>query len=239
MAAELIFGTVQLGLPYGAANSTGQPSEKEAIAMLAHAAAAGVRWLDTARAYGEAESRIGAALRRADCRMLSVITKLTLLAGVSVEDESTAVASAMADLAKSRAALGLSRLPVVLLHRAEHLTAWGGAVWRYLLAERVAGSIGRTGVSVQSPEEALAAIANLDVQHVQLPINLLDWRWEEAAKALAARPDITVHARSVFLQGLLVCGDVATWPKSGGGGSGHHHGPVAPVGDCPWPGWGG
>lgn len=213
MAAELIFGTVQLGLPYGAANSTGQPSEKEAIAMLAHAAGAGIRWLDTARAYGEAESRIGAALRRADCCNLSVITKLSPLTGISSEDENAAVATAMADLARSRAALGSSRLPVLLLHRAEHLTAWGGAVWRRLLTERAAGNIGRLGVSVQSPEEALAAAANPDVQHVQLPINLLDWRWEEAAGALTARSDITVHARSVFLQGLLVCGNIAAWPQ--------------------------
>jgi len=181
--------------------------------MLARAAAAGVRWLDTARAYGDAEYRIGAALRRDDCRTLSVITKLTPLTGIPTEDGNAALAEAMAGLAKSKAALGLSRLPVLLLHRAEHLTAWGGAIWRYLLAERAEGNIGRLGVSVQSPEEVSAVSVNPDVQHVQLPINLLDWRWEKAAEALAARPDIIVHARSVFLQGLLVCGNIAAWPK--------------------------
>jgi aryl-alcohol dehydrogenase-like predicted oxidoreductase len=68
---------------------------------------------------------------------------------------------------------------------------------------------------VQSPQEALMALEWQDVQHLQLPFNVLDWRWRAygVIDRLAGRPNITVHARSVFLQGILAAGDDSVWPK--------------------------
>ena len=61
-SAELVLGTAQLGLAYGAANRTGQPSEDEANLIVRAAVNAGIRWIDTAAAYGSSEQRIGAAV---------------------------------------------------------------------------------------------------------------------------------------------------------------------------------
>jgi len=68
---------------------------------------------------------------------------------------------------------------------------------------------------VQSPPEALAALESREVRHIQMPFNLLDWRWRGAGviAAIEARADVAVHARSVFLQGLLAAGDPAIWPR--------------------------
>ena len=70
------------------------------------------------------------------------------------------------------------------------------------------------GVSVQSPDEALAALDCTDVQHIQLPFNLLDWRWREAGVVdrHRARARVTIHVRSVFLQGILAANDPGVWP---------------------------
>jgi aryl-alcohol dehydrogenase-like predicted oxidoreductase len=48
---------------------------------------------------------------------------------------------------------------------------------------------------------------------VQIPFNLLDSRWlaDEFQATLVERPTVTIHARSVFLQGLLINSD-AVWP---------------------------
>jgi aryl-alcohol dehydrogenase-like predicted oxidoreductase len=56
------------------------------------------------------------------------------------------------------------------------------------------------------------------VTHVQLPFNILDWRWRESGviAALQARSSVTVHARSVFLQGVLAAGDPKIWPRISG-----------------------
>jgi aryl-alcohol dehydrogenase-like predicted oxidoreductase len=50
-----------------------------------------------------------------------------------------------------------------------------------------------------------AGLKGSDVKSLQIPFNLLDQRWrsKEIRQALAARPDVVVSARSVFLQGVL------------------------------------
>jgi spore coat polysaccharide biosynthesis protein SpsF len=214
---RLAFGSAQLGLPYGIANTQGMPPEADAIALVRDALNAGIDTFDTARAYGDAERRIGLACP-ADTRA-TIVTKLDPLAQITPDmPVGTAVAAARASLAASRTALKRRRIDVLLLHRAQHRKAWGGAIWDALRAERDAGGIGRLGVSAQSPEEARAAIGDPDVAHLQLPFNLLDRRWSDGGivEMLRARPDLAVHVRSVFLQGLLAGAPAPRWPQIAG-----------------------
>jgi aryl-alcohol dehydrogenase-like predicted oxidoreductase len=211
--AELVVGSVQLGLAYGAANRTGMPPREAALKLVKRAADAGVSAFDTARAYGEAEERLGAALNGRKC---FTTTKLSPLSHLR-EDASRAEVRAAVDesVAQSRAALDREVLDCVMLHRCSHLTAFGGAVWERLKELRDEGAIGRLGVSVQSPKEAREALSDSAVRHLQLPFNILDWRWRGSGviAAIAKRKDVTVHARSAFLQGLLASGDPAIWPR--------------------------
>jgi aryl-alcohol dehydrogenase-like predicted oxidoreductase len=209
--ANLVLGTAQLGAAYGAANAIGVVSEAGAVDLVQAATNAGIRDIDTARAYGDAERRVGLALQ--DRSGANVVTKLSPLADVPPGDAAKAVAAAEASLAASRQALGRNTLQTFLLHRAAHRLEWNGAVWRLLVAERKRGGIEKLGVSVQTPAEALAALADPDVVHIQMPYNLLDRRWSDVIAALRARPDLTVHVRSVLLQGLLTGLPHARWPK--------------------------
>jgi aryl-alcohol dehydrogenase-like predicted oxidoreductase len=213
-SAELVLGTAQLGLVYGAANRTGQPNAREAELILRSAVSAGVKWIDTAAAYGSAEQRIGAALPGA--KGVRVVTKLDPLSEITessgIGDIRIAVAQSVR---RSCAKLGTDRLEVLLLHRAHHLTMRNGAIWSAVKQMRDEGVIYDLGVSVYSPQEAMAALADRDVRHIQLPFNALDWRWraEEFREALARRPGVTIHARSPLLQGLLAGHDDARWPQ--------------------------
>ena len=60
----------------------------------------------------------------------------------------------------------------------------------------------------------IEALADPETGHIQVPFNVLDWRWGEAgiAEVCAKRPDVTVHARSCFLQGILCCTSEERWP---------------------------
>ena len=215
--AELVLGSVQLGLPYGAANRTGQPSRQAAIRLVHRAADAGITTFDTARAYGDSEQRLGEALAaRKSVRTVTKLSPLSELAHDAPRD--TARAAVDASIATSLAALNRDSLDCLLLHRAAHMTSHGGAVWERLHERLSDGTVRALGVSVQSPAEALAALACADVEHVQLPFNLLDWRWREAGVVarLGARADVTVHVRSVFLQGVLAANDPSIWPAISG-----------------------
>ncbi|MCE9523461.1 MAG: aldo/keto reductase [Alphaproteobacteria bacterium] len=212
-SAELVLGTAQLGMPYGAANRTGQPSEQEAKLILRSAVNAGVRWIDTAAAYGSSEQRIGAALPGS--LRVRTATKLSPLDDIDERTTPGEIRWAVRDsVRRSCTRLKVDRLEVLMLHRAAHLTAFDGAIWHAVKAFRDEGAIYDLGVSVYAPEEALQAIADRDVRHIQLPFNALDWRWRESGviEALAKRPNVTVHARSALLQGLLAAGPDAHWP---------------------------
>src|SRR5262249_3027552 len=71
----LVLGPAQLGLRYGVANSAGMLADSEAISLVRAAIAGGIRTIDTARAYGDAERRIGLALQPGS-PSTTIVTKL-------------------------------------------------------------------------------------------------------------------------------------------------------------------
>jgi spore coat polysaccharide biosynthesis protein SpsF len=211
--AGLVLGTAQLGMAYGIANRTGAPSPDDATALVTRALDLGVTSFDTARAYGEGESRLGRAL--AGRAGVQIITKLAPLDELALDAPATLINEAVRiSIAASAEALGSPRLGLVLLHRARHLRAHNGAVWDTLLNLQAEGRIEALGASVQTPDELRLALSFRAIRHVQLPFNLLDWRWRDPAvfDLFSHRPDVTVHARSVFLQGLLAANDASLWP---------------------------
>jgi len=215
---RLVFGTAQLGGQYGIANRTGQPDKRMCQELIKTAIANGVTHLDTARAYGDSEAMIGQSLRNGWEGRAKIITKLSPLQDCP-NDASAAVVGAFVDASvfQSCVALELERLDVVMLHRASHLVGWNGAAWQRLLALQVAGLVSELGVSVQSPEELSQALNTPQIHHIQLPFNLLDWRWDAAILeilAVKASRRLTVHVRGALLQGLLPSADEKLWQRA-------------------------
>jgi spore coat polysaccharide biosynthesis protein SpsF len=208
---EFTLGTAQLGMEYGAVNVAGKPSRWEAVEIVRRAVARGVTSIDTARGYGESEAVLGDALEGLAAR---VITKVAV-GGLEADASEVEVRRRVeASVEASCRALRTSTLDAVLLHSWEHRRRWRGAAWQRLVEFRAARKIGGIGASVYEPAEALEALGDPDVQHLQVPINVLDWRWRMAGvdRAIAARPGIVVHARSVFLQGILIH-PAERWPR--------------------------
>ncbi|MEP6914233.1 MAG: aldo/keto reductase [Acidobacteriota bacterium] len=213
---SLVLGTVQLGIPYGAVNRTGMPQSDDAVRLVRRAIEYGVTQVDTARAYGASEQRVGEALADGWSARANVVTKvapLSLSPGAAASDAACAVAES---IFRSCHALGLPKLPTVLLHRAADGQCPG--VWDALQRLQGEGIIGTLGVSVQSPAEAIDALNNPVVRHMQMPFNLLDHRWADAGvlARFAGREDITVHVRSALLQGILPSPDAMSWPVLSG-----------------------
>ena len=216
--SQLTLGTVQLGMEYGIANRTGRPAEPLAAAMVRRAIAHGVTALDTARTYGDAEAVLGRALAGAWRSRVQVVTKLDTMRklppGMSIASIREAVDSS---IDHSCRALGSETLQTVLLHNWEHYSHWDGMVWRRLIELRDQGRIEKLGASVYEPAEALVALRDPELKHLQIPMNVLDWRWkaERVDRAIAGRPDVTVHARSPLLQGMLAT-PPDSWPAVAG-----------------------
>ncbi len=202
---RLTLGSAQWGMPYGIANRTGPPGADELAELLRVARDAGIRAIDTARAYGESEARVGLALAAHDD--WRVVTKLAPDVDAPGLELSENLGRVAASLAKTREALGVESIPALLLHRFAHRHAFGGKLWRALLAERDAGRIGQLGVSAATPEEAWAALDDPDIEILQVATSLLDLRLHRQAFFPRAREaGRTVHVRSVYLQGVAHLG---------------------------------
>lgn len=215
---RMVLGTAQFGLMYGIANTNGQPNQSQVDTLIQTAIANGIQYLDTARAYGDSEQVLGKALSGGWDSRTTIITKLSPLDDCP-DDASLSVVKAYVEqsIYKSCHALRVKTLDVLMLHRAQHLTAWQGNAWQSLCKLKQQNVICRLGVSVQSPEEALSALDFEAVEFIQLPFNILDYRWdaviEKISQVRVDRP-LVIHARSALLQGLLTSSNLDLWKRA-------------------------
>jgi aryl-alcohol dehydrogenase-like predicted oxidoreductase len=194
--SPLSLGTVQLGMAYGVANPAEPLTAAEAEAVMDAAWDSGVRCFDTARAYGEAEVRIGAW--RAACGASPLIVSKF----PSLEGEGDPAAAVEGHFAASRAALGVERLDGYLAHRAADIYRPGVADTLRALCD--AGRLAAFGVSVYDADELDRALGIPGLGAVQAPVSVFDTRLVRSG-ALARCHDagIAVFIRSAFLQGAL------------------------------------
>lgn len=200
--ATLALGTVQFGMAYGVANTAGKPGLDTVAEILTQARRNGIDTLDTAIAYGEAETVLG-QVGTAGWR---IVTKLP-----AVPEDTRDIAGWMeTQITASLSRLGASRLYALLLHNPVQMhgpRAEAIAAALATMADR--GLARRVGVSIQHPDTDLPAVlAHMDPGLIQSPFNLIDDAlvrngWATRLRGAGCR----IHARSAFLQGLLVMPD--------------------------------
>lgn len=196
---KLALGTVQFGLRYGIANTTGQVPPQEIAAILATARAGGLDMLDTAIAYGDSEARLGGA----GIAGFQVVSKLPKL------DGGPDGISAMVEGAVAR--LGVDALHGLLLHRSEDLVGPDGvAVYAAMDQLKKRGLVKKIGVSIYEPAELGTIVSRFAIDLVQAPFNVLDRRLVTSGwLARLKKAGVEVHTRSALLQGLLVMRPIA------------------------------
>ena len=202
MLARLGLGTVQFGQDYGVSNRGGRADEREVAAILARAAAAGVGYIDTAPAYGDAESLVGRYLGRG--HNLRIVTKTPALTIARIEARHRQ--HVLDTLAASLDRLKVDAVHGLLVHQSGDLAKPG---WQYLvdaMAEAKArGWTRRIGASIYNDDQLALVESRFRPQFVQLPLNVLDRRpIVSGTLARLKAAGVEIHARSVFLQGLLL-----------------------------------
>lgn len=205
MTARLGLGTAQFGFAYGIANLEGRVPEAEVGQILEIARAAGMVVLDTAPAYGEAEAVLGQWLRPGD--PFRITTKTPAIAASKVGEEDIAAVQAAFDA--SLKTLHVEHIAAVLVHQADDLLKPGGErLWALLRTWQEAGKVEKIGASVYERRQIDGLMARYPVELLQLPVNVFDQRlMRDGTLAALAAQGIEIHARSVFLQGLLLMED--------------------------------
>lgn len=213
---KMVFGAVQLGIDYGIANKKGRPKFEDARFLLKMAIANGVSCIDTARAYGKSERIIGKALGGGWSSRVKIVSKVQPFSE-EVMTSSSARDFVKASIFQSLWELDVRSLDVLLFHRYSDMQLADRAGLKQALDFVKQGVVGRLGVSVQDVAELHQALQNPLIQHIQLPCNLLDHRWDDVedpiADAKCNRP-LTIHVRSSLLQGLFASDDPQHWRRA-------------------------
>jgi aryl-alcohol dehydrogenase-like predicted oxidoreductase len=190
-------GSWQLGSDWGAVD------EDDALALLDTAVGAGVTFIDTADVYGDGRSErlIGRWLAAHQGSGVMVATKMGRRVEQRVENYSPDAMRAWND--RSRENLGVDTLDLVQLHCPPTGLYAADAVFADLDAMVAEGRMAAYGVSVETCDEALAAIARPHVASVQIILNALRLKPLERVLPAAAAAGVAIIARVPLASGLL------------------------------------
>jgi aryl-alcohol dehydrogenase-like predicted oxidoreductase len=183
LPAELVLGTEALGAL----------APEEASRIVRTALSAGVGWIASTCAEASAEPQIAAALP--GMKGVRVATKI---APINDRDTGNVRRALIDGIYRSCARLRTDRLDALLLDDTRHLKSHAGVVWHTIKHLRDHGVIFDLGVCVREPNEALAALNDPEIRHIEIAFAPFDRRWRApaVADALAERPWVTVHARA-------------------------------------------
>ncbi len=198
---KLALGTVQFGLSYGVSNTHGKTTEQQALDILEYAWRSGINTLDTASGYGDSEKVIG---RLVDPYKWNICTKTPHFSGKKISKDQLK----LLDIVFKQSLINLKRsnIDALLVHSAEDLLKPGGIqLFTKIQQLKELGSINKIGVSVYNYKQIDYLLDHYEIDIIQLPINILDQRLIKSGHLKKIKQHgIEIHARSVFLQGLLL-----------------------------------
>jgi aryl-alcohol dehydrogenase-like predicted oxidoreductase len=213
-ASVVGLGTWQLGADWGAID------EEEATRILEAAVASGVTFLDTADVYGDGRSEriIGAFLREHPKRAADgdgdggadgdgggngIVVATKMGRRVPQHPDQYTLDNFRAWTDRSRANLGMDTLHLVQLHCPPTAVYGLDRVFDDLDTLVAEGRTGAYGVSVETCEEALTAIARPNVVSVQIILNAFRRKPLERVLPAARSAGVGVIARVPLASGLL------------------------------------
>jgi len=198
---DIVLGTVQFGLDYGVSNTSGKITEEGVSDILSTAWNNGISTLDTAKDYGNSEELIG---NLSGNYKWNIITKIPAISAKYIDKES--LIFVQKSLEKSMNYLQENCLEAVFVHSCDDLFKPGGEnLFKYLEKLKNSGRINKIGVSVYDGQQIDLILDRFEVDIIQLPLSILDQRLIRSGHLEKIKKNgIELHARSIFLQGLLL-----------------------------------
>ena len=180
--------------------SWGDVPEDQARDVVRSALDAGITFIDTADVYGDGRSEqiVGEVVGEAD---VFVATKMGRRVEQQAENYSAANFRAWTD--RSRRLLGVDTLDLVQLHCPPDAVYADDAVFDVLDGMVQDGTLRAYGVSVETCDQALAAIARPGVASVQIIVNCLRLKPLDEVLPAARQAGVGVIARVPLASGLL------------------------------------
>lgn len=195
---RLALGTAQFGADYGIASAPGRPSMTDIKGILSLARKSGIDTLDTAAAYGNSEEVLG-NVGVSNWRIVTKVPRYDL-------QPKNIRSWLMGYVQNSLKMLDVDNISSLLLHDPSALLKPGGLELAQALLElKETGLVNKIGYSIYSSEDLPSLLNTLRPDLIQVPLNIFDQRIIRTGwLSRLVNESIEVHARSIFLQGLLL-----------------------------------
>lgn len=200
--SKLGLGTVQFGLDYG---FTKKKTQDEVNSILETAVDNDVTLIDTAREYGDSESKIGNFISEFDNDFV-IATKLRLIDNLNDLDFNTLENSIYSSVNESLDCLNLDKIPILQLHQTDETLFKNADFWEVISQLKEDNLVDLFGVSVYGLEETQFILNNFtdSVDFFQIPYNIFDRRFEDMYDILSDN-SVGLISRSTFLKGIIPC----------------------------------
>ena len=198
---KIALGTAQFGMDYGLSNTHGKTDKYEVSKILQYAYDYGISLIDTAPSYGDSEKILGEVITNYYCKL---VTKTPHFSDSYIDNSH--VVKLKESFHQSLFNLRQKDIYGLLLHSCDDLLKPGGGLLLQEMEDlKSIGAVKKIGVSLYNSEQIDIVLSKFNIDLVQLPINIFDQQlliggWLDKLKDF----DVEIHARSAFLQGLLL-----------------------------------
>ena len=198
---KIALGTAQFGMNYGLSNTHGKTDKYEVSKIIQYAYDYGISFIDTASSYGDSEKILGEVITNYYCKL---VTKTPHFSDSYIDN--LHVVKLKESFHQSLFNLKQKDIYGLLLHSCDDLLKPGGGLLLQEMEDlKSIGVVKKIGVSLYNSEQIDIVLSKFNIDLVQLPINIFDQQlltggWLEKLKDF----DVEIHARSAFLQGLLL-----------------------------------
>ena len=209
MRKKLCLGTAQFGMNYGITNQMGKLKDKEIDLIIAGALDNNIYYFDTANVYGNSEIILGNKLINNE--NVKFITKFN--SGVKNSFSEEDINKLEKNFEKTLERLKTNNIDSFLIHDPNDMKKNNNHLlinWLHKL--KLQGKINRVGISIYEKSDLESMPLN-EIEVIQMPISIYDQRLlKDSFINKILDNNITIHIRSIFLQGLLLQNS-KKWPK--------------------------
>lgn len=195
---NIILGSAKFGYSYGNFNNNKKINLKELYAIIKIAEKYGINFIDTSQDYKNSENVIGDL----NIKNFNFITKIPKISNTNQKPKDyirLTLEKSLQKLKTNKLYGLLFRSPGCLI-KEPYLSFWHEA--KNLKKENL---VKKVGITIYNPEELDIVYEKLKPDIVQFPYNIFDQRLKKTGWIDALYDNnVELHARSIFLQGLLL-----------------------------------
>lgn len=197
MLDKIAIGTANFGMPYGVLGDGSALSSETVHSILGKAGEVGIKTFDTAYGYGSSVDVLEQYFSENQNCSIKLINKF------SVKDDFNSLTFKLEMFLKNTS---IESFDTVLIHDPQNMQAVDTRLLRVFLEKLISNKIAKNvGISVYSLDEIRQFNAIFPASVVQCPVNPFNQAFlTTEVQDYCAENKIEVHARSLFLQGVLL-----------------------------------